>query len=314
MNRDHARVSFSRTIVAMKVLAQSTATYRAGRLFTSATRPFILSLGVLLLLPSLANAVLVDLELPSPSVLPNAVGTVVTLPTSVDIIDASEENGSYANQNVAADEVFRISDGLPVGTEIKINGRLDEFLCVGPGTSGASCDFAGGVLGGEVQTRDGVFIMEMEGTGLLAGFARTIYLPINIIAENGPRVPGDAVQDFDNEMVQLQGAIMGDPDFDILIIRAGRNFGLPSPGHTTLTRQGAPGSEFEVESFFDLFYEIEFTGALGSDLDGLSGTTQDTVTIYNSVQGASVPEPSTYAMAALGLLGLGLFGRRRKRA
>ena len=63
--------------------------------------------------------------------------------------------------------------------------------------------------------------------------------------------------------------------FDLIAFRSGSNFGLPSPGMTTLTRLGPPGSDFQVDSFFDIFYEIDFQGADGSDLDGFVGTTAD---------------------------------------
>ena len=274
----------------------------------SAIRSYVFSLGALLLLPSLGHA-LVNPVLPSPSILPNTAGTVVTLPTSVDIVDTSDENGSYANQFVDLDQVFHIEDGLPPGTKIKINGRLDNFICEQPGVPGAFCDSPGGALGGDTQFRDASFIMEMEGTGALAGFMRNIHIPVNIIAENGPRILGAAVQDFDNEMVQLQGGVFGDPDFDILAIRAGRNFGLPSPGHTTLTRLGPPGSDFQVDSFFDIFYEIDFQGAPGSVLEGFAGTTQDTVRIYTS----RVPEPSSITLMGVALLGLLAYACRTPR-
>jgi hypothetical protein len=78
-------------------------------------------------------------------------------------------------------------------------------------------------------------------------------------------------------MYALQGALFGDPDFDTLQITGGSLFGMPSPGHTTLTRLGPPGSDFNVDSFFDIEYRIDFTGAPGSILEGLSGSTQATV-------------------------------------
>ena len=263
----------------------------------NAMRSYIFSLGALLLLPSLAHA-LTNPTLPSPSILPDNGGTVVTLPTSADIVDISNENGSYANQFVGVNQIFHIETGLPVGTEIEINGRLRDFICESPGVPGTFCDAPGGALGGQTQFRDATITMEMEGTGTLGGFSRLISVPVALLAENGPRVPGSAVQDFDNEMVQLQGAIFGDPDFDILAIRAGRNFGLPSPGHTTLTRLGPPGSDFQVDSFFDIFYEIDFQGAPGSILEGFAGTTQDIARIYTS----RIPEPSMCAMMGGGFL------------
>ncbi len=78
-------------------------------------------------------------------------------------------------------------------------------------------------------------------------------------------------QYFDTEMVSLSADLFGDPDFLFLSVRAGSDYGLPSPGHTTLTRLGPPGSSFTVDSFFDITYQIEFQGAPGGALDGLLG-------------------------------------------
>ena len=71
---------------------------------------------------------------------------------------------------------------------------------------------------------------EISGTGALGGFSRTIQLPMNVEVHSAPRNPGDAVQDFDTEMIRLDGQIFGDPDFDLLRIQGGSQFGLPSPG------------------------------------------------------------------------------------
>jgi hypothetical protein len=78
-------------------------------------------------------------------------------------------------------------------------------------------------------------------------------------------------------MVALQGQLYGDPDFDVLRITAGSVFGLPSPGNTTLTQ--LPNGNFQVDSFFDITYRIEFQGAPGGQLDGLNGTTQGSITM-----------------------------------
>jgi hypothetical protein len=71
---------------------------------------------------------------------------------------------------------------------------------------------------------------------------------------------GDPVQTFADDMFRLEGQIIGDPDFDTLIVRAGTDFGMPSPGSTTLTE--LPGGDYDVDSFFDLSYKIEFAAAL----------------------------------------------------
>ena len=52
---------------------------------------------------------------------------------------------------------------------------------------------------------------------------------------------------------------------------AGSAFGLPSSGETTLTDLG--GGNWNVDSFFDVVYEIEFVGAPGSALEGFGGIT-----------------------------------------
>ena len=56
-----------------------------------------------------------------------------------------------------------------------------------------------------------------------------------------------------------------------LSLLAGFGFGLPSPGHVTLTRVGDPGSDFVVDSFFDVHYAINFSGRARLGAGGLPG-------------------------------------------
>ncbi len=132
-------------------------------------------------------------------------------------------------------------------------------------------------LGGEMDVFESTLELQMSGTGPLAGFNRNINMLVNCEVHTGPRNPGDPVQTFPNEMFRLEGHIFGDPDFAMLKIIGGTSFGLPSPGHTTLTQ--VPISNFAVDSFFDITYEIEYIGAPSSVLDGMSGTTTGTVTL-----------------------------------
>ncbi|MCP4898091.1 MAG: hypothetical protein GY906_14055 [bacterium] len=127
---------------------------------------------------------------------------------------------------------------------------------------------------------------QLEGTGDLAGFERIIHLPIAVQTHWRPRKPGAAVQTFPADLFQMQGGIVGDPDFDQLQLTAGTGFGLPSPGQTTLTRRH--GGPFSVDSFFDISYRIEFVGAPGGALDGLSGSTTATVRIAVAAPPAAV--------------------------
>ena len=205
------------------------------------------------------------------------------------------------------------SDPPPItsvaGPGHKHRGHVTILKLYEPGTGGP-----GGSLGGEAHTFSGPdgasFQIELFNEDNPQQIVRSITIPIDGIIETGPRTPGDAVQDFDTEMVQLQGAIFGDPDFDILAVRAGRNFGLPSPGHTTLTRLGPPGSDFVVDSFFDVFYEIDFQGTPGGILGGESGTESGSVRFgLGHTFDPAVPEP-----AGLGLVGMALAALRRRRS
>jgi len=171
---------------------------------------------------------------------------------------------------LSPDDVHQIIDGLPPGTTINISAEHSEFLYV--------TNFLGGTLSGEVERFNSRLKLHLEGTGTLAGWTRDLSVPAQCETHVGPRTLGDPVQSFDTAMFGLQGQLPpGDPDFDLLRITAGTGFGLPSPGHTTLTRLGGPGTGWNVESFFDITYRIDFVGAPGGPLAGRSGSTTGTI-------------------------------------
>ena len=155
-----------------------------------------------------------------------------------------------------------LTEGLPVGSTIELDVMLRDFL---------GNEVAGGSLGGTTNLFDATLQLQLVGTGALAGFNRQLFVPVSGQMDFGPRTPGDAVQDFAGALLLMGGALFGDPDFCTFEVLAGNDAGLPSPGHTTLTRLGGPGTDFQVDSFFDVSYRIEFQGCPGSILEGMGG-------------------------------------------
>jgi len=182
-----------------------------------------------------------------------------------------------------------IIDGLPPGDEIELQAM---FMPVRPPSIGSPF-----FLSGEEEVTTEIVELQLTGTGALAGFNRVIQISSNPkIAESDPRTAGDPVQTFPTELMEFQGTLFGDPDFDSLQLTIGQNFGLPSPGETTLTDLG--NGDFVVVSFFDIEYQIDFQGAPGSILDGFSGTTQGTTRIVEKPNGfvSSLPGPDRTAV------------------
>ena len=158
---------------------------------------------------------------------------------------------------------LNIVEGLPLGTTIECDYQIDSFFDV--------FTEIGGPMGGEMIEFGAIMHLHMMGTGDLSGFLRDIDLPLSVIEYTAPRIPGELIQEFGCELGDLMGQITGDPDFDLLRLTAGDSHGLPAPGGTTLTR--LPDGRWNVDSFFDITYRIDFVGAPGGMLAGLSGTT-----------------------------------------
>jgi hypothetical protein len=219
-----------------------------------------------------------------PCEVPDAGGTVVLPPAGCEYL--------------SPDEVHLIIDGLPPGTTLELKPIHRDFICYEQSGSFCSqlippglCEDVGGSLGGNVDCFDSTLNLEVTGTGLLAGFNRVLNIPVGTEVHTGPRNPGDPVQDFDTEMYSLQGDIFGDPDFEFLQIRAGANYGLPSPGHTTLTQKS--NGNWAVDSFFDVSYRIDFQGAPGSMLDGMAGSTNANLRMATNVNPCKVLDNGT---------------------
>ena len=151
-------------------------------------------------------------------------------------------------------DLMQIIDGLPAASTIDINSPLfGEFVSV--------VEVPGGSLGGTTSQYDAGLQLPITGTGALAGYNRFIVLFLSAagddnIIDSGPRTPFTSPQSFDNTLSGMFGEVIGDPDFNLLRVVAGNDFGLPSPGHTTLTDVG--GGNWNVDSFFDVTYRIDF--------------------------------------------------------
>ncbi|MFQ5491956.1 MAG: IPTL-CTERM sorting domain-containing protein [Phycisphaerae bacterium] len=209
-------------------------------------------------------------------------------------------------------EVHMIIDGLPPNTTIELAPIHLDFICR-QGGDPANCVTPGGPLGGDTEVFDSTLRARLTGMGVPVN--RAIDIPMSCQVATGPRVPGP-LQAFQNEMLQCQGGIVGDPDFADLQIRAGSNFGLPSPGQTTLTDLG--NGTWQVDSFFDVTYDITFTGAPGGALAGMTGTTQATIRMEAQATPPPVPTVSEWGLIGMTVLLVGagavVIQRRRRLA
>lgn len=207
------------------------------------------------------------------------------LPTKKTLSHCTRPNEGGTAVVVDNDTEYRNTGGhlvvVPPSTLATLGVRADMMLKT------SSTTRSGSPAAGETY----LFDTEMLSLSLSSG--RTVQLsPMSGEIHTTPRTPGDPVQSFDTDMFRLQGQLPpGDPDFDLLRITAGSGFGLPSPGHTTLTQ--LPDGNWNVDSFFDITYRIDFVGRPGGSLEGQSGSITGTVRLEDTCPNdpAAPPDP-----------------------
>ena len=216
-------------------------------------------------------------------------GTGEPLPTPGACVVANTGTGTVSLpppgcSYVSPQDLHVMINGLPPGTTLNIAAEHQDFTNITHTAAGT---------GGEQESFNSALTLTISGTGDLANFRRTVTLPTQCQSHTAPRVLGAPVQSFDTDMFAVQGQITGDPDFDLLRVTAGTGFGMPSPGHTTLTLRS--DGRWNVDSFFDITYRIDFIGRPGSVLGGHSGSTTATIRMATGVTAPPPPGPCQVA-------------------
>ena len=130
--------------------------------------------------------------------------------------------------------------------------------------------------------------------------------------------PGDTSPLFGTDMKWISGSLppLSSSTFCDLTILGGSDLTGASLGEVDLTP--APGGKFQVDSFFDVSYQISCQSCPGSILDGISGVS-DVAVVHMEAAGlgpsvSPVPALNPFAIAALALSLGGALGMRKLRS
>jgi hypothetical protein len=182
-------------------------------------------------------------------------------------------------------------NGMPAGSPVLVDIEILPLSLIGT--------IPGGPLGGEMQDWNAKVIFHLTGAGGFLGYTRTLSFAGVVRTATGPVTLGSNPQHFETDLLELFGQIpIGDPDFDLLRIVGGTSFGLPSPGYTNLTSAG--GGNWNIDSFFDIAYRIDFIGRPLGPFGGMSGSTTDRQRFVNGdLPTLAAPPPATPVAIAL---------------
>jgi len=238
-------------------------------------------------------------------------------------------------------EAHMIIDGLAPGTTLIVAPIHGGFLCndrLGDSVQAGGTDAAMGRStqadlyhsGGctipppnpstpSTETFLSSLSFDIRGTGTLSAVHCGLTIRnVAVQTVTQPRTPGNTVQTFATEMTNLSGSVANESTcnlFSSLTVKAGTGQGLANAtmGSTTITH--LPSGAWQVDSFFDVFYQIDFVGKPGSPLTGLSGSTVNIDPILMQASATNIPSLSEWGMIVLILMlltaGIVLMLRRR---
>jgi hypothetical protein len=131
---------------------------------------------------------------------------------------------------------------------------------------------AGGILGGDRETGRSMLSVRMTANDrVYASFE----MPASFEVHTAPHPSEVGEMSFDTEMYSIEGEATKVEGFDSIRLVGGTGNGYKSPGHTSLIPAG--DDVYAVDSTFNISYRIEYVGAKGGPLEGLSGTIESSI-------------------------------------